>query len=148
MSGIETPGLPALATLTGLERFSADTSLASGVAPQTAAVTSAQLGAGGTSVSVQVTAFSFTVPAGVTTVIFTPAGTLATGTVVFPATASVSDGQTLRISSTQTITALTLTAGSGQTISNNPTALTISATVAYGYEFIFNLAALTWYRVQ
>lgn len=148
MSGIETPGLPALSVLTGLERFAADTGLVSGVAPQTAAVTSAQLGAGGTSISVQVTAFSFTVPAGITNVLFTPAGTLATGTVVFPATASVADGQNLRISSTQTITALTLTAGSGQTINNSPTALTVSTTAPYGYEFIFNVAALTWFRLQ
>lgn len=148
MSGFETPGLPALGTVSGLEKFSVDTQLGSGVAPQTAAITTAQLGAGANSITVQVTAFSFTVPAGVTTVVFNPAGTLATGTVVFPATASVADNQTLRITSSQTITALTLTPGSGQTISNNPTALTISTTAAYGYEFIFQASTQTWFRIQ
>lgn len=148
MSGIETPGLPALVSATGLETASFDTNAASGVAPQTAKVSTLQLGAGATQFSVPLTGFSITVAAGTSAIVLDPAGTLATGTIVLPAATALVDGQTLRIVSSQTVTALTLTPGSGTTVAQSPTALTVSATVSYGYELIYVLSQTKWYRAQ
>ena len=76
------------------------------------------------------------------------AGTIATLTLTLPAATALQDGQILRISSSQTVTALTVTPGSGTTVSNTPTAITISATGPYGYEFVYRAANTKWYRVQ
>jgi hypothetical protein len=148
MSGIETPGLPHATGITGLERFAVDTEAASGVAPQTAYVSSCQAGFGAVQYSVPTTGFSITVAAGTSTVLIEPAGTLATGTFVFPVLANCQDGQSLRIASSQTVTAATFTAGSGTTIVGAPSAITLSTTGAYNYEFVFVLANTKWYRVQ
>lgn len=69
-----------------------------------------------------------------------PAGTLATFSITFPV-GSV-DGQTLTILSTQTITALTLAAGTGQTL--RATTTTIAANTAVRYVFSLNNQA--WYK--
>jgi len=61
------------------------------------------------------------------------------------------DGQEFKLSSNVTIASLTVAATSPQTISNNPTALTVSTTAAYGYHFRYRrLTATTgtWYRLQ
>lgn len=101
---------------------------------------------GDKSIQVVVTGFSVTVANGIGILILNPAGVLATGTVIMPAGAG--EGDRLIITSTQTITALTVTANKGQTVSNAPTALTVSATAPYGYEFVFDSDAATWYRIQ
>ena len=101
---------------------------------------------GGRSVQVPLTGFSITIEDGIETLILNPAGALATGEVILPAGAG--DGYRVRISSTQTITALTVSANKGQTINNAPTALTVSTTGAYGYEFVYDADAAAWYRVQ
>lgn len=83
-------------------------------------------------------ATGFSIAAGsVGTLILNPAGTLAAGTVTFPA--SPSDGQTFRISTSQTITALTL---AGATISNAVT--TLAAGAVTGYKWV--AAASSWFR--
>jgi hypothetical protein len=58
------------------------------------------------------------------------------------------DGQQFTISGNQTVTALTVTATSPQLINQNPTIMTASTTVPYGYRFVYNLASLTWNRLQ
>lgn len=63
------------------------------------------------------------------TAYLTPAGTLATLTVTLPANATSQLGQFARITTTQTLTALTVN-GAG-TILNNPTTLTAGTTVAF-----------------
>lgn len=68
-----------------------------------------------------------------------PAGTLATGTVTTPA--SPADGMTITITSTQQITALTLTANTGQTIATNLTSLPAGGSLSY----IYRLSNTTWY---
>ena len=70
----------------------------------------------------------------------TPAGTIAANTVVFP-TAPV-NGQQVTIFSSQTITALTLTAT--QTVVGGVTTLAANGSVAYQYS----LANTTWYRMR
>jgi hypothetical protein len=92
------------------------------------------------------TGFSITIGAGVRTLVLDPAGTLATGTITMPA--SPVDGQEIRISSSQNITALTVSANAGQSIKNAPTAFTVSTTGQQGYAFIYRASNTTWYRLQ
>ena len=69
----------------------------------------------------------------------TPAGTIAANTVVFPTTPQ--NGQQVTIFTSQTITALTLTA---TTIVGGVTTLTGPGSVAYQYQ----ASNTTWYRVR
>lgn len=95
---------------------------------------------------VPTTGFSITIAAGLQTLILDPAGTLATGTITLPA--KPADGQQIRITSTQMITALTVAANAGQSIKNAPTTFNTSLTGAQGYEYMYVIANTTWYRLQ
>lgn len=64
--------------------------------------------------------------------ILNPAGTLATGTVLLPA--NPADGQKLSITSTQTQTALTVTAATGDSVVGGPTALVAKTPVVLRYS--------------
>lgn len=90
--------------------------------------------------NVPVTAFSLTYAKGQTNMALNPAGTLATGTLTTEA--NPSDGQRECVLSTQTQTALTVTANTGQTIVNGPTALVANVPVCW--TFVKSLAA--WER--
>lgn len=132
---------------TGAEYFAADTNLSGGRNPQTAKYTFQQLGLGAIQYATPLTGASLTVLGKTSTLLLEPAGTIATLTVTLPALADLQQGQILRIASTATVTALTLTAGSGTTIAaQNPTAITVSATASYGYAFVFY--GTKWYRLQ
>jgi hypothetical protein len=89
-----------------------------------------------------VAGFSYTVPAGVCGTVFTPAGTLSTGTITMPATPA--DGMTVNLSSSQAITTLTLNANTGQSILNPITTLSTGGSAAY----LYRLSNTTWYRVH
>lgn len=65
------------------------------------------------------------------------------GTATITMAAKPSDGQRLRIFSTAGITALTLTANTGQTINNTTTSIAANGSV----EYIYQLSTLTWYRI-
>ena len=88
------------------------------------------------------TGFSYTFAAGVNVLVMNPAGTLATGTITMPA--SPADGMTITFSSTQTITALTVNANTGQSIVSAPTVL--PARQAGGY--VYRLSNTTWYPYE
>ena len=88
------------------------------------------------------TAFSYTFAAGTTVLVINPAGTLATGTITMPA--APADGMTISFSSTQTITALTVNANTGQSIVGAPTVL--PANQAGGY--VYRLSNTTWYPFE
>ena len=98
-----------------------------------------------TSVQSPTTGFTITIGNNISTLMLTPSATLASGTINLPA--APVDKQIVHVSSSQTITALTVS-GNGNTISNAPTALTISATGSYGFAYIYNLASTTWLRLQ
>jgi hypothetical protein len=83
------------------------------------------------------TGFSVTIPAGCASYIMTPAGTLASGTLIMPVLPF--DGQIIFILSTQAITSFTLSPNSGQTISGAPTAIQGNT----GHSFIY--AGTVWY---
>lgn len=86
------------------------------------------------------TGFSYTFAAGTQVLVMNPAGTLATGTITM--FASPSDGMTLRFSSSQIITALTVSANTGQSIVSAVTTLLAGGGAAY----IYRSANSTWYR--
>lgn len=90
---------------------------------------------------VPLTGASIQVAAGVYTLVLNPAGTLAALTVVFPQ--APVDNQNFLLTSSQIVTALTLTPGAGSTI--NAAATSLAANVAIEYRFV--LADLKWYRV-
>lgn len=87
------------------------------------------------------TGFSYTIPANVTVAILQPASTLATGAITMPA--APINGMTITVSCTQIITALTLSANSGQSIVNTISTLAAGGTVSY----IYRQANTTWYKV-
>ena len=74
--------------------------------------------------------------------VINPAGTLASGTLVMPATPV--DEQQVTIISTQTITALTHNGNTGQTLLNGLTTITSSIRATW----IYRSADTTWYRTQ
>jgi len=136
-------------TLTGNEYIPADTGLHGGQNPQTVTVPIILLGAGNTNYSTPLTGTTVTVAPTDSTVLVEPAGTIAALTVALPAASTLKDGQTLRVVSTQNITALTMTPGTGSTMANpGATALTVSGTTAYNYEFMYRVATAKWYRIQ
>ena len=131
---------------TGNETIVANTNLPSGQNPQTVLISLQELNAGPYQyVAAAADSTTVTVLNTTSALIIDPAGTLTTYGVILPS--APVDGQTIEISSSKTLTALTLSAGLN-TISNSPTALTISTTAAYGYKFIYNLGVTTWFRLQ
>ncbi len=91
---------------------------------------------------VPTTGFSITVGNGVGSLLLDPAGTLATGTITTPA--APVDGHILRLATTQTITALTLAANAGQTVSGAVSTLTAAAPATYQYV----LSLTKWFHIS
>ena len=89
---------------------------------------------------VAVTAWTYTFGNSTTDYFIQPAGTLATGTLT--AAASPSDGQRECFLSSQTQTALTWSANTGQTMNNAPTAGVANVPAC----MTFSKASATWYR--
>jgi hypothetical protein len=137
-------------TLTGNERIPLDTKLPNGQSPQTVLASPATLHAGPTQYSVPVTTNTVTVLPTTRTVIVDPAGTIAALTLVTPAAAAMVDGQRLSFCSTQIITTLTVTAGTGVTVKNAPTAMTVplATGAASCVEWVYVASNTSLYRVQ
>lgn len=129
--------------LSGAETVPADTNAAGGAAlPQTVKIPISRLGATGLQQSTPLTGFSITVAPTTNIVQITPAGTLATGTIVFPG--GPANGQRIRIFSSQVITTLTLTPSAGTTITGAVTTLAANGSV----EYVYSAAGTTWFRIQ
>ena len=79
----------------------------------------------------------------VKTTVLEPAGTLAALTVKMPL--SPVDQQVVHFSTSQILTALTVSPNTGQTMANG---LPTSAAAGQGFEFIWNAAQVKWYRIQ
>ena len=136
--------------LTGNEKVPADTQLPNGQSPQTVYVDVSSLGAGPTQYSAPLTGTSITVAAGTRQVIVEPAGTLAALTLVMPAASALTEGQRFGFCTTQVITALTITDGSGATVQNKPTAMLVPVATgaASCVEWIYVASQAKWYRTQ
>lgn len=136
--------------ITGNELIPADTQLANGAQPQTVRIPPAALGVGPYQYAAPLTGTSITVLPTSRRLILEPAGTIAALTVVTPAATLLVDNQTFGLCSTQVVTALTLTAGTGTTILNGVTALAIPAGTGAGtcYEWTYRKTNTSWYRTQ
>lgn len=136
--------------LTGNETIPMDTNLAQGIQPQTILAQPRSLGAGPYQYAAPLTGASLTLTAQQRRLIVEPAGTIAALTVVFPAASTLVDNQLMGLCTTQVVTALTLTAGSGTTILNGPTALLVPVATGAGscVEWVYRAANTSWYRVQ
>jgi hypothetical protein len=136
--------------LTGNERIALDTKLPSGQSPQSVLASPASLGAGPTQYSVPVTTNSITILPTTRQVIVNPAGTIAALTIVTPAAAAMVDNQRIGFCTTQIITTLTVTAGTGVTVSNAPTAMLVPVTTgaASCIEWMYVASQSTLFRVQ
>ena len=84
------------------------------------------------------TGFSYTFAAGTQMLVMNPAGTLATGTITMPA--SPADGMTITFSSSQQITALTMS-GNGASLVGAVTFLPAKTGVTY----VYRATGTTWY---
>lgn len=99
-----------------------------------------------TNLYVPTTGFSITVPTPVSQqqwILLQPAAVLATGTIVFPLNTGVPDGTEILITSTQTITALTLTPNGATTISGTITTLAGGGKA----RFRFYQPTNSWYAI-
>ena len=85
------------------------------------------------------TGFSYTFAAGTQTLIAVPAGTLATGTVTMPS--APADGMVITIQSSQQITALTVSANTGQTLVGTAVQLVPNQPLSW----VYRLTNTTWY---
>ena len=141
VNGVCTRTIPAGPAQTGKETIPADTNIgASGV--QSVKIPIASLG-GGVQNAAPLTATSITITQGISKLILNPAGTIATLTVVFPASTLLYDGQLLTLVSSQTVTTLTITAGSGTTVNGTNTTLTAAAPL----QFMYSTASATWIKI-
>jgi hypothetical protein len=136
--------------MTGNERIPADTKLSSGVSPQTVLFSPAALGLGPTQYSAPLTGATTTVAATTRQVIIDPAGTIATHTLTLPAASALVDGQKLGFCTTQIVTALTVTAGSGTTVGNAPTAMLVPVATgaASCVAWTYVASQTKWFRIQ
>lgn len=136
--------------LTGNERIPADTQLPNGNQPQTVLIDVTSLGAGPTQFSAPLTGTSITIAAQTRQVIVDPAGTIAALTIVTPAAANMVDGQRIGFCTTQIISTLTVTAGTGVTVKNAPTAMLVPVATgaASCVEWIYVASQASLYRVQ
>lgn len=150
-NGVQTCTVPAGPNnLTGNETFPADTNASQGQTPQTVLVKPATLGAGPHQYNAPLTGATLTMTGVQRRLIIEPAGTIAALTVVLPAATALVDNQLLGLCSTQIVTTLTVTAGTGTTVSNAPTAMLVPVATgaASCVEWVYRVANTTWYRVQ
>lgn len=75
--------------------------------------------------------------------VLTPTGTLAAGTIALPASGSAVDRQEVLVNTTQTITALTVSA-SGLTVTGAPTTLAANG----AFRMRFDAVLQTWFKVS
>jgi hypothetical protein len=136
--------------VTGNERIPADTVLPNGNQPQTVRIPLASLGTGPYQYNAPLTGASITVLPTSRRLMLEPAGTIAALTVVFPAATLLVDNQTVGLCSTQVITTLTMTAGTGTTILNPLTAtlLPLATGAAVCGEWVYRQSNTSFYRVQ
>lgn len=95
----------------------------------------------GTAVVVPTTGFNNVIPNGVDAYLIEPAAGLASGTLTMPS--APADNMIVRVSTSQTITALVVNANAGQSILNSPTTLVAGGGFAYKYVAI----SAKWYRL-
>lgn len=133
--------------LTGTEIMPADTATGNSSPPQSVTIPLTLLPTGSLDyIPLIGTGQTFTLPNNINTVVFDASATVATLTLTMPSSPLL--GQSVRVASTHTITALSVLAPSGATVTQAPTALTVSTTAGYGYDFVWAAAPSGWIRLQ
>lgn len=132
---------PSEPSLTGLETVPADTGIVQGQSPQTIEIPVTALGAGLVSYASPLTGTTITTVAGTSKLVLTPAATIAALTVALPPAVGNVDGATFTIGSSQVVTALTVTAGAGNTLISSPAAMTANGSVT----FVYRASNSSWY---
>lgn len=142
--------IPAGPALTGIETIPADTNVTQGVNPASGRLSLPSIGAGLLVYNVPVTGDSITLTAATRQLIVEPAGTIAALTVVLPAATTLVNGQRIGICGTQIVTTLTITPGSGTTVSNTATAMLVPVATGAAScpEWVYRTANTNWYRTQ
>lgn len=139
-------GLPTVAPatpLTGSELSPADTQLPGGQTPQSEVISTQQYRAAAYGIYTPLTATTITAPATSQLTYVNPAGTIAALTIITPS--APVDGQRWKVYSTKIVTALTLTAATGQTIDVS-TAAPTAMTAGSSFVYIYNGATAAWFR--
>lgn len=119
----------------------ADTGLSQGRGPQTVLIPAVLTGSVALDAA-PLTGTTITVPQGVSQLVVDPAGTIAALTVVLPPASQLVDGQEFKMSTTQTITALTVTAGANTSIVS--TAVTTLGPTTAALDLIYHAATGKW----
>lgn len=134
--------------LTGLEIIPADTQATNSSPPQSVAIPIELLDSGAffDFVPSSVLPATVAIPNNINNYLIDPTTTIASLTLTMP-TAPI-NGQKLAISSGKTVTVLVLQGATGQTLSNAPTALTVSTTGTFGYKYIWVAPTATWFRLN
>ena len=127
-------------SLTGAEKFPADTGAAGGASPATAVVTTCQMGAGAYALVSPPTPGNATIPNQVCYYIVHSTGTISSAVLTLPSLPL--DGQLLRVATDQTITTLTVQGAAGQTVIGAPT----SGSIGNVGSWIWDAATSTWYK--
>ena len=142
--------VPAGPALSGNESIPADTNAANGQSPQTVKIPVTALGVGTLDYSAPTSGTLITANSTTRQIIVKPAGTLAALSLILPAASVLTNGQRIGFCTTQIITAMTVYAGTGTTVSNAPTAMLVPVATgaASCVEWIYRQADTTWYRVQ
>ncbi len=150
VNAVCTNTVPAGPAVTGLEYVPADTSATGGQQPQSGKFSILSLGGGVLTYNVPVTGDTITLTNVTRQLIVEPAGTIAALTVVLPAATTLLNGQRLGICGTAIVTTLTMTAGSGTTISGGATAMLVPVATGAAScpEWIYRTANTTWYRMH
>lgn len=136
--------VPAGPALPGTATVPTDINLPNGRSPQTAQTPVAVLGLGGIQNEVPTAGSQITLAKGVGRLLLKPAGTIASTLVKFPPSTVLYDGQVLIIASSQTVTLLTMSAGTGTTIAATAaTTVTADAPIM----LIYSAASATWFQI-
>lgn len=142
--------------LTGNETILSNTNAGGGAVPQTGLLTLPSLGAGKLVVNVPTSGDTVTVDAQTRQLIVNPTTTIAALGVTLPAAAStMTNGQRIGVCGTQIVTALTMTAGTGNTFGSTVTSQAMLVPVVTGaascMEWIYSKTSDTvgvWFRTQ
>lgn len=140
--------------LTGSETIVANTNATGGV--QTGILSLASIGAGALTIETPTTGTTITVAATTRQLIVAPTTTIAALGVTLPAAASsMYDGQRIGVCGTQIVTAVTMSAGTGNTFGTTVTSQAMLVPVVTGgascMEWIYSKTSATagvWYRTQ
>lgn len=139
--------------LTGSETILVNTNLSQGRSPQNALATPATLNANPIYFAPTITTTTPSISASNLDggVVFTSAATITSAAITLPS--NPAQNQRYEISSNRTITTLSVSAASGDSIATNtaPTALTASTTAPNGYTFVCDKAGgstCTWHRLR